>query len=90
MTEQEKVFYIMDFATDIKALCEKSENLNKELKRKQKQIFNNFLAQARMLLSHLDKAIPTDDETFQSMENFKYEITLDLKKQFDKQIKDHE
>ena len=90
MTEQEKVFYIMDFATDIKALCEKSENLNKELKRKQKQIFNNFLAQARALLYHLDKAIPTDDETFQSMENFKEEITLDLKKQFDKQTKDHE
>ena len=28
-----------------------------------------------------------DDETFASMENFKYEITLDLKKQFDKQTK---
>jgi len=87
MTEQEKVFYIMDFATDIKALCEKSENLNKELKRKQKQIFNNFLTQARYLLSHLDSATPTDDETFKSMENFKYEITLDLKRQFDKQVK---
>ena len=87
MTDQEKVFYIMDFATDIKSLCEKSENLNKELKQKKKQVFNNFLAQARLLLSHLEKTIPTDDETFASMENFKYEITLDLKKQFDKQTK---
>lgn len=86
MTDQERAFYVIDFATDIKVLCEKSENLNKELKMKQKQIFNNFLAQARMLLSHLDKIIPTDDETFESMENYKYEITLELKKQFDKQI----
>jgi len=90
MTELEKAFYIMDYATDLKALCEKSENLNKELKRKQKQIFNNFLAQARMLLTHLDKAIPTDDPTFLSMENFKYDITLDLKKQFTEQIEKHE
>jgi len=90
MTYQEKAFYIMDFATDIKVLCEKSENLNGELKRKQKQIFNNFLSQARMLLSHLEKSIPIDDPTFQSMENFKYEITLDLKNQFNKQIKEHE
>lgn len=86
MTDQERAFYVIDYATDIKVLCEKSENLNKELKMKQKQIFNNFLAQARMLLSHLDKIIPTDDETFESMENYKYEITLELKKQFDKQI----
>ena len=86
MKDQERAFYVIDFATDIKVLCEKSENLNGELKMKQKQIFNNFLAQARMLLSHLDKSIPTDDPTFESMENYKYEITLELKKQFDKQI----
>jgi len=43
-----------------------------------------------MLLTHLDKAIPTDDPTFLSMENFKYDITLDLKKQFTEQIEKHE
>ena len=87
MTEQEKAFYVMDYATDIKVLCEKGENLNNELKRKQRQVFNNFLAQARMLLSHLEKSIPTDDPTFQALENFKYEMTLDLKKQFEEQTK---
>ena len=90
MTEQERIFYIMDYATDIKVLIEKGENLNKELKRKQKQVFSNYLQQARYLLSHLEKSIPTNDPTFESMENFKYEITLDLKRQFDKQTKQDE
>ena len=87
MTEQEKAFYIMDYATDIKVLIEKGENLNKELKKKQKQVFSNYLQQARFLLSHLEKSIPTDDPTFQSLEDCKYNFTLDLKKQFDEQTK---
>ena len=86
MNDQEKAFYVIDFATDIKVLCEKSENLNKELKQKQKQVFNDFLAQARRLLTHLEKTIPTDDETFVSMENFKYDITVELKRQYTEQI----
>jgi len=79
MTEKEKVFYIYDYATDLKVLIEKGENLNKELKRRQKQIFNNYLAQARMLHDVLTKTIPVEDPTFLSMENCKYDFTLDLK-----------
>jgi hypothetical protein len=84
MTQEERYFYVMDLATDIKVICEKSENLNKELQRRQKQVFNMFLAQARNVLNHMEQTIPTNDPTFESMENAKYEFTLDLKKQFDK------
>ena len=83
MTELEKAFYKMDLITDIKALCEKSENLNNELKQKEKQIFSNFLAQARRLSDYLEKNIPTEDnETALSMLDVKYNLTLEMKKQF--------
>jgi hypothetical protein len=85
MTDLEKVFYQMDLITDIKAVCEKSENLNKELQKKQKQVFNNFLAHARRLSDYLDKNIPTEEnETLRSMLDVKYNLTLEMKKQFTK------
>ena len=82
MSDDERGFYVMDFITDVKVLCEKSENLNKELKRKQKQVFNNFLTHARLLLTHLESTMPIDDETFLSMEDVKYNLTLEMKAQY--------
>ena len=86
MTDLERAFYVLDYATDIKVMCEKGENLNKELKQKQKQVFNRFLANARALLKEFEKSIPIDDESFLSMEDFKYNVTTELKKQFTEQI----
>ena len=83
MTEIERAFYKMDLITDIKAVCEKSENLNKELKRKEKQLYNNFLIHARKLSDHIDKNLPIEqNETVQSMIDVKYNLTLEMKKQF--------
>tara|TARA_R100001530_G_scaffold131113_1_gene102586 strand:- start:286 stop:543 length:258 start_codon:yes stop_codon:yes gene_type:complete len=83
MTEIERAFYKMDLITDIKAVCEKSENLNKELKRKEKQLYNNFLIHARKLSDHIDKNLPIEEnETVQSMIDVKYNLTLEMKKQF--------
>ena len=73
----------MDLITDIKALCEKSENLNKVFQTREKQIFNNYLVQARRLSDFLEKNIPTEDnETALSMLDVKYNLTLVMKKQF--------
>ena len=83
MTEIEKAFYKMDLITDIKAVYEKSENLNKELKRKEKQLYNNFLIHARKLSDHIDKNLPIEEnETAQSMLDVKYNLTIEMKKQF--------
>ena len=91
MTDQEKEFYTMDFITDVMALCEKSENLNGVFQKRQKQIFSNFFAQARRLSDHLNTGINLDNnETAQSMLDVKYNLTLEMKKQFDKQIEEHE
>lgn len=83
MTDLEKIFYKIDFITDIKAICEKSENLNKQFQRKEKQIFKDFLAQARRLSDHIDKNLPIEEnETIESMLDVKYDLTLEMKKQF--------
>ena len=85
MTYLDEVFYKIDFITDIKAICEKSENLNKQLQRKEKQVFNNFLAQARRLSDYIDKNLPIqENETIESMLDVKYNLTLEMKKQFTK------
>ena len=85
MKELEKAFYKLDFITDVKALCEKSENLNGVFQKKQKQIFNEFFTHARRLSDHFEREIPTEDnETAQSMLDIKYSLTLEMKKQFTK------
>tara|TARA_R110000822_G_scaffold309561_1_gene439468 strand:- start:1079 stop:1336 length:258 start_codon:yes stop_codon:yes gene_type:complete len=85
MTEKQKVFYTLDFITDFKALCEKSENLNGVFQKKQKQIFNEFFTHARRLSDHLEREIPTEDnETAQDILDIKYSLTLEMKKQFTK------
>jgi hypothetical protein len=83
MKDIDELFYKIDLITDIKAICEKSENLNKQLQRKEKQVFNNFLAQARRLSDYIDKNLPVEEnETIESMLDVKYNLTLELKKQF--------
>lgn len=85
MKELEKAFYKLDFITDVKSLCEKSENLNGVFQKKQKQIFNNYFIHARKLSDYLEKNIPTEDnKTAQSMLDVKYSLTLEMKKQFTK------
>ena len=82
MTDQDKAFYVLDFITDLKALCEKSENLNGVFKKKQKQVFNNFHNQARFMLDHIEKTLDTEDKTFDNMLDFKYDIMTELKLQY--------
>jgi hypothetical protein len=83
MKDIDELFYKIDLITDIKAICEKSENLNKQLQRKEKQVFNNFLAQARRLSDYIDKNLPVEEnETIESMLDVKYNLTLEMKKQF--------
>ena len=85
MKDLEKAFYMMDLITDIQALCEKSENLNKELRKKEKYLFNLFLAHARKFSDHIEKNLSLEEnETIQSMLDVKYNLTLEMKKQFTK------
>jgi hypothetical protein len=67
-------------------LCEKAEYLNKELGKNNKRIFNNFLIQCRSVSDHFEKSISQEDcETSKSMIDIKYNLMLEMKKQWDKQ-----